>query len=1044
LPNCQYSGLKAENRTYQRPGVPFKLYDNGVDVFANLGSYQYQNVTYVYPNQHWSMNGGRLGIRYLHNATSGPWMPQNHTIDIYFYYSINFENKEGAEGVESQVVEVPDGCEWRNVAMNNFQYTKGNMMNTEVKPVLYREGSEIKFQLSDPAPKTQLVVSMLTKVMTKSGPSPEYEEREMELVSNNGIYTIPDLQGDTWIRISGIKSFEEGDVIPAKELTNMKVEDVIEFTELSVSGDMSEEDYESIRENFVSVETIDLTGIQNETIPAGAFEGMDQLKDVIVPETVTEIGAGAFAGCENIESLTLPGVTSIGEGAFEGCDNLTSILLPSLGSGASGKPGMHKAGGVDGVTAESFSGLNPNCLIYVGSVDVPDAEDLNIILNVGGTRVAASDINLDGNHSFNAPASFMLGDHKISFTADITASDACDIDGGWKTIMLPFQPTEMIVGAEFGERKGSGIHIMSFDGEDSEVLTEQSALLPNRPYLANVCAPFESVPVTFTASARAQEGDQVVFDVPFTPVPEETVAVGKYFSLYGSYDGQTRPVVCYALNEDASKFIRPEAAGEVSVMPFSAYLVANAGTDEAEMTIGDHPLWIREPASVGVGGTKLYRSGKIELASPTKRASVYYTVDGSDPSDPEGSRKLFDAPFAMTGDAMTIQAVAEYKDYSSEVVELNYELKKTNINFDLAKDWNWISHNMEDAVAVKDFASDGIDFISSQTQEVVRDPKFGLIGALQELVPSVGYKVNVSGEAWSGNVSGVAFDPFVTVKLNKGWNWIGTPVDDGSLLVEDLLAGLEVEEGDMIVGLDGFAQVDAEGAWVGTVSKMTPGVGYMYFSNSDKEFVYNLVAAHDAEVADKAPVVAANGTWTVNNHKYASVMPVVAQLVMDSGSVVEADDYVVGAFCGEECRGIGVAVNGSVMINVHGNSGDVISFRIIDSLEAEKVTASAVDFNVDMISTFAEPISINIENVTAVDSVKADNFGIYVDGSDIFFSGDLSAVKSVEVYDVAGVKIAKAVKTNANGMVVEGLDKGVVTVVVRTETGNFSRKMIIK
>ncbi|MDE5848780.1 MAG: C10 family peptidase, partial [Muribaculaceae bacterium] len=773
LPNCQQSRMKKENRGFLRPGVPFKLYDNGVDIFANLSAYQYQSSPYyIYPNQHWSMLAGRFGIRYLHSATSGLWMPQNHEIDIYFYYSINFENKDGAKGIRAEVVEVPEGCEWRNVAMNNFQYLNGNMMNTEVKPVLYREGSEIKFQLFDVPEKTQPVVSMMTKVMTKTGEDPEYEEREITLESDGGIYTIPALEGDSWVRISGVQSFEEGDVIPAEELTNMKVEDVIDFTELTVSGDMTDEDFESIRDNFVSVETIDLTGIDNTSIPAGAFEGMDQLKDVIVPETITEIGEGAFAGCENIESLTLPGVTSIGEGAFEGCDNLSSILLPSLGSdNPSGKPGMRKAGGVDGVTADSFKGLNPNCLIYVGSADIPDSESLNIILNIGGTRVAASDINLDGNHPFNAPASFMLGEHKISFTADITASDACDVDGGWKTIMLPFQPTEMIIGEEFADRAGSGINIISFSGEDAEEMTAQAELLPNYPYLANVCAPFAIVPVTFTASARNEEGK---FDIPFTPVPEDLKAEGKEFTLYGSYDGQTRPVVCYALSDDSSKFVRPADGETVSVMPFSAYLVANAGVDKAEMTIGEHPLWIHDPASTGVAGTKLYRSGKIELASKTSKASVYYTVDGTDPKDAEGTRSLFTEPFAMDGENLTINAVAEYKGNISDVVTLEFSLKKADRDFNLAHDWNWISHNVENPVAVADFASAGIDGILSQTQETVFDQKHGFVGSLTELVPAAGYKVRVSSDAWTGKVEGVAFDPCASVKLNKGWNWIGT------------------------------------------------------------------------------------------------------------------------------------------------------------------------------------------------------------------------------------------------------------------------------
>ncbi|MDE6339537.1 MAG: chitobiase/beta-hexosaminidase C-terminal domain-containing protein, partial [Muribaculaceae bacterium] len=404
----------------------------------------------------------------------------------------------------------------------------------------------------------------------------------------------------------------------------------------------------------------------------------------------------------------------------------------------------------------------------------------------------------------------------------------------------------MKLGEVFADRVGSGIHIISFDGEDAEEMTEQSALLPNHPYLANVCAPFASVSVTFVGEARNEEGK---FDVPFTPVPEETVAVGKNFSLYGSYDGQTRPVVCYALNEDASKFIRPVESEKVTVMPFSAYLVANEGVNLDEMAIGEHPLWIREPASKV--GTKLYRSNLVDIASSTKKAAVYYTVDGSDPTEVEGTRTLFTKPFALQGESMTIKAVAEYKEYSSDVVVFDFELKKANVNFNLAENWNWISHNAENPVAVADFATEGVSSILSQTQEVVRDPKHGLVGNLSELMPTEGYKVFVDRSAWSGNISGVAYDPVKTVKLNKGWNWIGTPVDDGSLLISDLLASLAAEEGDMLVGLDGSVQADAEGIWKGTISHMAPGVGYMFYSNSDKEFVYNLVDEHDS----KAPAM---------------------------------------------------------------------------------------------------------------------------------------------------------------------------------------------
>ncbi len=48
----------------------------------------------------------------------------------------------------------------------------------------------------------------------------------------------------------------------------------------------------------------------------------------VIPEGVTSIGVGAFAGCEGLTSITIPeGVTSVGAGAFAGCTNLTSISV---------------------------------------------------------------------------------------------------------------------------------------------------------------------------------------------------------------------------------------------------------------------------------------------------------------------------------------------------------------------------------------------------------------------------------------------------------------------------------------------------------------------------------------------------------------------------------------------------------------------------------------------------------------------------------------------------------------------------------------------
>ena len=51
--------------------------------------------------------------------------------------------------------------------------------------------------------------------------------------------------------------------------------------------------------------------------------------DVIIPDSVTRIGSGAFMNCVNLRSVVIPeSVTLIGHSAFSGCINLTNITIP--------------------------------------------------------------------------------------------------------------------------------------------------------------------------------------------------------------------------------------------------------------------------------------------------------------------------------------------------------------------------------------------------------------------------------------------------------------------------------------------------------------------------------------------------------------------------------------------------------------------------------------------------------------------------------------------------------------------------------------------
>ncbi len=117
-----------------------------------------------------------------------------------------------------------------------------------------------------------------------------------------------------------------------------------------------------------------------EEIGGGAFSETN-LKSLVVPEGVTGIGGYAFSDCVNLISIDLPeSLESLGEGAFQNCTSLTSIHLPSKLNLIYGNTFLYCSSLKDIIIPENIVGIG-NAFQYCSSlksVSIPSAmEDIS-------------------------------------------------------------------------------------------------------------------------------------------------------------------------------------------------------------------------------------------------------------------------------------------------------------------------------------------------------------------------------------------------------------------------------------------------------------------------------------------------------------------------------------------------------------------------------------------------------------------------------------------------------------------------------------------
>lgn len=323
------------------------------------------------------------------------------------------------------------------------------------------------------------------------------------------------------------------------------------------------------------------------------------------------------------------------------------------------------------------------------------------------------------------------------------------------------------------------------------------------------------------------------------------------------------------------------------------------------------------------------------------------------------------------------------------------------ITLALEEGWNWSSHNLASSVHPSRFTTYA-DILRGQTTELYKDPEIGWTGLLSALEPTLGYKLHMNERA-DVTLRGKPFDAQTDIELKKGWNWVAFPLLNATTLelaTRDFIEG-GAPTGLRIVGQD-FSTILSGGEWKGSLTVLQPGQAYLIYTGTATTLRWTTGSSSRSLRARRyAPLQnELVSPWAFNLHAYPNVMPVTAEFNMDDRDTyrlltdlqAEGQHYYLGAFSGDECRGIAVIDDDRLYMNVHGEGGEPITFRLLTD-EGDLYTAAQQPTmeSLFLLGDYDEPYRLSFTSSSLTDVVQPMQ--------------SAQRVVSTEYYNLAGQRI---------------------------------------
>ena len=386
----------------------------------------------------------------------------------------------------------------------------------------------------------------------------------------------------------------------------------------------------------------------------------------------------------------------------------------------------------------------------------------------------------------------------------------------------------------------------------------------------------------------------------------------------------------------------------------------------------------------------------------------------------------------------------------------------TPVEYPLAQGWDWISlyaTGPTKALALK--TSSGwiapmqvdddnyVQEIRSQHDLLYKDPVSGFFGDIEKLSPADGmYKVNSHYDMAKSDqmILNAGYDGLVCAselqlpQTHKGYTWVTYPHEfNHSINALGSYLRQSATEGDMIIGRDMFVIFDGKEWLGGNGCIFEAGKGYIYYTESAEPKTINwgpvTLAPEEEDNTSAAQARRAStetSPWIYNPYAYPDCMAVLAQIE----EVADPENYSVGVFVGEECRGQGtVNAEGLVCAAVSGQAGEDVTFRLYHQPTESYQTLDGQFSFTSRIGSLSNPLRLHA-GPAAICTIGENHLSLSISDDVLMVNGAEGSV-SLTVTDLQGRYVA-----NHRGKIcsLSQLPAGVYIVCATDAKGQITKK----